>query len=43
MRGDIDSELAALLIDDLLALDIELYDHQLLAARIWELRDNLTA
>ena len=43
MRGDIDAELGALLVEDLLALDIELYDHQLLATRTWELRDNLTA
>ena len=43
MRGDIDAELGALLIDDLLALDIELYDHELIATRTWELRDNLTA
>ena len=43
MQGDIDAELGALLVEDLLALDIELYDHQLLATRSWELRDNLTA
>ena len=42
-RGDIDADLATALVQDLLALDIELYDHVLLADRIWELRNNLTA
>lgn len=42
-RGDIDADLAIALVQDLLALDIELYDHVLLADRIWELRNNLTA
>lgn len=42
-RGDIDTDLATALVQDLLALDIELYDHVLLADRIWELRNNLTA
>ena len=43
IRGDIDAELGALLIDDLRGLDIALYDHELLAHRTWELRENLTA
>ena len=42
-RGDISAELAAELVGDLTALDIELYDHALLADRIWQLRENLTA
>lgn len=42
MRGEFDTELGALLIDDPLGLDIELYDHDLLATRTWDLRDNLT-
>ena len=41
--GEIDSELGTILASDLLALDIELYDHPLLARRVWELRGNLTA
>ncbi len=41
-RGDIDADLSTALVRDLLALDIELYDHLLLADRIWELRNNLT-
>jgi len=43
LRGDIDADLATALVHDLLAFDIELYDHVLLADRIWELRSNLTA
>ncbi len=43
IRGDIDAQLGATLIDDLRLLDIELYDQELLATRCWELRDNLTA
>ncbi len=42
-RGDIGTELGSLLVSDMLALDVELYDHSLLATRIWELRVNLTA
>lgn len=42
-RGDFEPELGTLLVNDLLALDIEFYDHSLLATRCWELRDNLTA
>jgi predicted nucleic acid-binding protein len=30
-------------VEDLLALDVELYDPMLLVARVWELRDNLSA
>ena len=42
-HGDIEAGLGTVLVTDLLALDIELYDHSLLATRCWELRDNLTA
>ena len=43
LRGDIDADLSTALVHDLLAFDIELYDHVLLADRIWELRSHLTA
>ncbi len=41
-RHAIDTATAAELVSDLLALDLDLYDHQLVAPRIWELRANLT-
>ena len=43
LRGDITDELATDLATDLLALDVDLYDHDLVANRVWELRGNLTA
>ena len=42
-RRVIDPTTAGELVADLLALDIELYDHRLVAHRVWELRDNLSA
>ena len=42
-RGEIDAGTAESLVGDLLALDIELYDHLLVATRVWQLRRNLTA
>jgi predicted nucleic acid-binding protein len=42
-RHAINTATAAELVRDLLALDLDLYDHQLVALRIWELRANLTA
>ena len=42
-RGEIDATAAGALLDDLLDFDIDFYDHDLLAKRIWELRANLTA
>ena len=43
LRGDITDALATDLATDLLALDVVLYDHDLVANRVWELRGNLTA
>lgn len=42
-RGELVSELADAVVGDLFAFDIEMYDHLLVAARIWDLRTNLTA
>jgi predicted nucleic acid-binding protein len=41
--GVLDSQRAALALDDLRALDIERYPHEPMLARIWQLRANATA
>lgn len=43
LRGDINEALATELANDLFALDLAFYDHELVAHRVWELRGNLTA
>ena len=43
LRGDISNALATELATDLFDLDLALYDLDLLAQRVWELRGNLTA
>lgn len=43
LRGDIGEALATQLANDLFALDLAFYDHELVAQRVWELRGNLTA
>lgn len=43
LRHAIDDERAADAIQDFSDLPIERYSHELLAARVWELKDNLTA
>ena len=43
MAGDISSDVASIAHEDLLALSVELFPYQPFAARVWELRDNLTA
>ena len=43
MAGDISSDVASIAHEDLLALSVELFPDQPFAARVWELRDNLTA
>ena len=41
--GAIDEHTGDALVGDLRAFAIDLYDHNLVATRVWELRDNLTA
>ncbi len=41
--GDISSDIAALAHGDLLALTVTLFRYEPFAARVWELRDNVTA
>jgi predicted nucleic acid-binding protein len=41
--GEVDDESAALALEDLRALDMERHAHEPLLARVWELRENLTA
>ena len=41
--GEVRAARASLALDDLRALDLDRYDHELLLPRIWKLRDNLTA
>lgn len=43
LRGALDGERAAQALDDLLALPIARQPHDLVVARVWELRENLTA
>jgi predicted nucleic acid-binding protein len=42
-RGDISADAAALAHADLLALGVDLFPYEPFAARVWELRENLTA
>jgi predicted nucleic acid-binding protein len=42
-RGEISVDAAALAHADLLALSIDLFPYEPFAARVWELRENLTA
>lgn len=43
LKGHCDEERAAEALDDLAALDLRRYGHDVLLARIWELRENCTA
>src|SRR5690606_34046380 len=42
-HGELDASAGALAVDDLRRLPVDLAPYELLAARIWELRDNLTS
>ena len=42
LNGDISADVAALAHADLLALPVELFPYEAVAARVWELRENLT-
>jgi len=42
-KGEIEPRRARQALEDLLALPLERYSHDLLVPRIWELRENLTA
>lgn len=42
-RGELSADAAALAHGDLLALRVELFPYEPFAARVWELRENLTA
>ena len=42
-RGDLSADAAALAHADLLALGVDLYPYEPFAARVWELRENLSA
>lgn len=42
-EGDIDTEAAAIALDDFRALDLQRHAHEPLLERVWELRQNLTA
>ncbi|MGC4000251.1 MAG: type II toxin-antitoxin system VapC family toxin [Anaeromyxobacter sp.] len=41
-RGEVSADVAALAHADLLALPVELFPYEPFAARVWELRDNVT-
>ncbi len=41
--GEIDEASAALALEDLRSLDVERHSHEPLLARVWDLRENLTA
>lgn len=41
--GEIDEAAGALALEDLRSLDVERHPHEPLLARVWDLRDNLTA
>lgn len=43
MDGDVDARAAAVALDDFRALDLQRHAHEPLLARVWELRQNLTA
>ena len=43
LHGELDDTAGALAIDDLARLTVDLAPYQAVAARVWELRDNLTA
>lgn len=43
LRGELAPERASAALADLAALDLERYSHSALLARIWQLRQNLTA
>lgn len=42
-RGDVSADAAALAHADLVALGVDLFPYEPFAARVWELRENLTA
>ena len=42
VAGELSDQRAAEALDDLLALDIERWDHEALTGRVWALRHNLT-
>ena len=42
-RGELAAARAEAMLDDLLEFDITLYEHHLVAKRVWKLRGNLTA
>ena len=42
LGGEISADTASLAHADLLELDVELFDYRLLAARAWQLRENVT-
>ena len=42
-KGALTSLDATEMVDDLMDVDVDLYDHRLVAKRVWELRANLTA
>ena len=43
MAGDISADAASIAHEDLLALNVELFPYQPFAARVWQLRNNMTA
>ena len=43
LTGGISADVATIAHDDLLALRVDLYPYELVASRVWELRNNLTA
>jgi predicted nucleic acid-binding protein len=43
MSGDISADTASMAHADLLSLRVELFSYEPFAARVWELRDNVTA
>ena len=43
LTGGISADVATLAHDDLLALRVDQYPYELVASRVWELRNNLTA
>jgi predicted nucleic acid-binding protein len=42
-KGEVEPQRARQALEDLLALPLERYSHDLLVPRVWELRENLTA
>jgi predicted nucleic acid-binding protein len=42
LAGEISADIASMAHADLLELDVELFDYRPLAARVWQLRENVT-